>query len=97
MKNKYKGLAEYLVKKDQYLALNLEQAEELVRVIEAFFDEQQRDLKKFINKEVKPNTSTKKDLDYAMGVESFIDILIGVMKRVKAEDKSKRSRKRTKK
>ena len=36
MKNKYKGLAEYLVKEDQYLALNLEQARHIVKLVKAF-------------------------------------------------------------
>ena len=33
MKNKYRGLAKYLVEKDQYLALNLEQARYIVKLV----------------------------------------------------------------
>ena len=47
MKNKYKGLAEYLVKKDQYLALNLEQARYIVKLAKAF---EKSSIKKVPNK-----------------------------------------------
>jgi hypothetical protein len=46
MKNKYKGLAEYLVKKDQYLALNLEQARYIVKLVKAFDKKRIQDILK---------------------------------------------------
>lgn len=50
MKNKYKGLAEYLVKKDQYLALNLEQARYIVKLIKAFEKKKVKARLKEVNK-----------------------------------------------
>lgn len=73
MKNKYKGLAEYLVKKDQYLALNLEQAKYIVKLVKAFEKEQSNlTIIKYPGKKPKlKKLSKKQQLEYDKLVESI--------------------------
>lgn len=67
MKNKYKGLAEYLVKKDQYLDLNLEQAIYIVRLVKKFEKKELSTRMKEINKIVDSMNLNKhlKDIAYS--------------------------------